>query len=182
MRFAFGFFRFLGRGILGLGLFMLLSVLWTMVMFAFNPWLDAKAGQWRKMQPIIVGDAEAGTTRVVLYGTWIEERSSKPHLVPLPLDAEGTQRAAHVFTAWRKVADQPWQYEATWDDGDYLLQSRYRVDARGIPVLIQARGRDPSLAFLGMILAVVTLVIWKGYARWRTHRVFADSLRDAIKG
>jgi hypothetical protein len=51
-------------------------------------------------------------------------------------------------------------FEVIWDDRDHVMESRYRLEGQK-PVLVESRGRDPAIGFQGMVLAVLTLVIWK---------------------
>lgn len=64
---------------------------------------------------------------------------------------------------------EKWRYEVRWENRDYLLESRYRLDG-DTPVLVATRGRSPALAFQAIILAVVTLVLWRIGRWWRRRR------------
>ena len=152
----------LGRGVFGLVVFFVLSIAWIGVLFLVNPWMASS--HWKHQHPIIVGNTATGVTRVVLYPVFENEKNSA--LVPWPLVPSGTGREGWVRTAWKTVDGHAWQFEARWDDGDYILESRYRVDGR-TPVLVESRGRDPGLGLIGMALAVITLLLWKAVRWWR---------------
>jgi hypothetical protein len=158
--------RAAGRGLLALVVFFGLSIGWTGILFVINPWSNVDSGAWPRQHPIIVGSGESGKTRVILYRHLEAEVKADPTLVPWPLTATGTGQDGGVFTKWTTVSDKPWQFEASWDDRDHLMESRYRLEGER-PVLVQARGRDPSFGFLGVILATITLVIWKIVMWWR---------------
>jgi hypothetical protein len=78
-----------------------------------------------------------------------------------------------AHTAWNTVSDKPWQFEVIWDDRDHVMESRYRLEGQK-PVLVESRGRDPAIGFQGMVLAVLTLVIWKTTKWWRRRRAAAN--------
>ena len=162
--------RTVGRGLLGLVAFFGLCVAWTGILFVINPWSNVESGAWQPRHPIIVGSGESGKTRVILYRRLEDEAKADPTLVPWPLTATGTGQDGGAFTKWTTVGGKPWQFEASWDDRDHLIESRYRLDGEK-PVLIQSRGRDPSLGFIGVILAVITLVLWKILLWWRRRLV-----------
>jgi hypothetical protein len=75
-----------------------------------------------------------------------------------------------AYTAWKTVSGKSWQFEVVWDDRDHVMESRYRLEGQK-PVLVEMRGRDASIAFQGMVLAVLTLLIWKISKWWRRRSV-----------
>jgi hypothetical protein len=75
-----------------------------------------------------------------------------------------------AHTAWNTVSDKPWQFEVICD---HVMESRYRLEGQK-PVLVESRGRDPAIGFQGMVLAVLTLVIWKTTKWWRRRRAAAN--------
>jgi len=158
--------RALGRGLFGLGVFVALAIGWTTVMFFVNPWSSADPGRWPGVRPIIVGSRDTGKTRVILYSRFAAEQQADPTLVPWPLVPDGTGLEGRARTAWQTVDAKAWQYQASWDDGDYILESRYRLDGQQ-PVLVEIRGRDPSLGFWGMVLALLSVLVWKALRWWR---------------
>ncbi len=164
--------RAVGRGLLGLVIFFGLGVAWTGILFVINPWSSVDSGTWNHNHPIIVASGESGKTRVILYRKLEGEMKADPTLVPWPLTTSGTGQEDGVFTKWTSVGGKPWQFEASWDDRDHLLESRYRLEGEK-PVLVQARSRDPSLGFLGVILTAITLVVWKLVLWWRRRQAFS---------
>ena len=164
--------RAVGRGLLALMVFFGLCVAWTGILFVINPWSNVDSGTWQRHHPIVVGSGESGKTRVILYRKLEDEVKADPTLVPWPLTATGTGQDGGAFTKWTTVGGKPWQFEASWDDRDHLMESRYRLEGEK-PVLVQARGRDPSLGFLGVILAVITLVLWKIALWWRRRQAIS---------
>lgn len=161
--------RMVGRGLLAGLIFFGLCVAWTGILFVINPWSDVDSGTWRNQHPIIVSSGESGKTRVILYRKLDDELKTDPTLVPWPLTATGTGQVGDVVTKWTTVGGKPWQFEASWDDRDHLLESRYRLDGEK-PVLVQARARDPSLGFLGVMLAIGSVAIWKIALWWRRRQ------------
>lgn len=159
----------LGRGLSALAVFVAMAVGWTLLVFFFSPWFSAESNRWPSACPIIVGSAETGQTRVILYHRFAAEQKADPTLVPWPLVPAGTGQEGQVRTAWQSVAGKAWRYEARWDDGDYILESRYRLDGTR-PVLVESRRRDPSLGLIGILLALFTLVIWKAVQWWQQRR------------
>ena len=163
-----------GRMLLGLVTFFALCLAWTGVLFVFNPWSAAKPGEWPDSRPIAVTSGTTNKTRVILFRNLAEEKKADPSLVPWPATASGSNQDdnqdGNVHSSWKTVSGKAWQFEVSWDDRDHLLESRYRLDGE-IPVLVETRGRDPSFGFLGVILAVVSLILWRIAGWWRRRRV-----------
>ena len=178
MNLVFKMIRAVGRGLLALLTFFGLCVAWTGALFVINPWSSIDSGTWQHSRPIVVGSGETGKTRVILYRQFEEQKKVDPNLVPWPLTPNGTAQDERAITRWSTVGGKPWQFEASWDDGDHLLESRYRLDGEK-PVLVQVRGRDPGLGFVGVILAVVSLVVWKIVLWWRGRKLRSDSDHNA---
>lgn len=167
------FFRGLLRGLLGLVLFCVLAVAWTAVLFFVDPWHKAPAGDWPRLSPLVVSSAQSGRSWVVLPWQLAKLQQEDPGLQPWPRQPAGEMQEGGVRAAWKSVAGAPWQYEVSWDDGDNILESRYRVEGERA-VLIEYRGRTPALAFQGMGLALLSLLLWKlGRWLWRRKKVAA---------
>lgn len=169
MNWLWRLFKGIGRMALDLGLFFALCLGWTMILYVLNPWSAAEPDKWPGQRPIAVTSGESGTTRIILYRNFPDAIEKDPTLVPWPTTTAGTGQEGQARTAWKSVAGKPWQFEVSWDDGDHLLESRYRLDGDK-PVLVEARGRDPGIAFQGIVLAVLTLIGWKFVAWWRRRK------------
>lgn len=159
-----------GSILLALGVFFSLCLGWTMALYVLNPWSSAGPGEWPDRRPIAVTNGKSGKTRIILYRYLANEIEKDPTLVPWPATSEGTGQEGQAHTAWEAVGGKPWEYEVSWDDGDHRLESRYRLDGDK-PVLVESRGRDPGVAFQGIFLAVLTLIVWKSVAWWHRRRM-----------
>jgi hypothetical protein len=155
-----------GRLIAGLMTFVGLTMAWTGLLFVVNPWTSAGSGEWPGSRPVAVTSGVTNKTRVILFRNLADETKADPSLVPWPATASGSNQDGDVHTTWATVSGKKWQYEVSWDDRDHLLESRYRLDGKK-PVLIEDRGRDPGLAFKGIILAIFSIVVLKivGWSR-----------------
>jgi hypothetical protein len=107
-----------------------------------------------------------------LYRKLEDEAKSDPTLVPWPLTATGAGQDGDAVTKWTTLGGKPWQFEAVWEDRDHLIESRCRLDGEK-PILVQACVRDPSLGFFGVILAAMTLLVWKITLWWRRRRAIS---------
>lgn len=165
--------RWFGRMVLALLSFFAIAIGWTAVLYAVNPWATAQSGEWPRHRPIVVSSGAKEKTRVILYRQLADETQKDPSLVPWPATPSGTAQVGEAHTAWNTVSDKPWQFEVIWDDRDHVMESRYRLEGQK-PVLVESRGRDPAIGFQGMVLAVLTLVIWKTTKWWRRRRAAAN--------
>ncbi len=161
--------RGVGRAVSAFVLFFAMAIGWTAVLYAVNPWSAVQNGAWPTHRPIVVSSGATQQSRVILYRHLAQETDKDPTLVPWPATPEGATQDGHVHTAWKTVSGERWQFEVLWDDRDHVLESRYRLEGK-TPVLVEARGRDPAIAFQGIVLAILTLVIWKTTTWWRRRR------------
>ena len=138
-------------------------------MYILNPWLTAQTGKWPELRPIAVTSSETGKTRIILYRNFASAMDQDSTLVPWPGTSTGSCQEEQVYTAWKTVGGKPWQYEVTWEDGDHIFESRYRLEGE-TPVLIETRGRDIRIAFEGIVLGILTLIVWKSFA-WSQRRM-----------
>lgn len=171
--------KWFGRMLSGLLIFIALCMAWTGLLIVTNPWSTANLGEWPDSRPIAVASGVTNKTRVILFRNFAEEKKADPSLVPWPATASGSNQEGgedqedQVHTTWKTVSGEAWQFEVSWDDMDNLLESRYRLDGEN-PVLVEARGRDPGLAFQGIILAVVSLIVWRIAGWWRRRKTERD--------
>lgn len=155
-----------GRLLSGLAVFIGLTLAWTGLLYGINPWSSAHPGQWPDSRPIAVTSGATQKTRVILFRRLAEETRADPSLVPWPATTSGSNQDDRVHTAWKTSSSKAWQFEVIWDDRDHLLESRYRLEGEK-PVLVEHRGRDPGLAFQGIILAVISIIVWRVTGWWR---------------
>ena len=166
------FLRGIGRFLRGVLLFFGLCLVWTGLLYVLQFWSDAGMDPWPGAYPVAVTHVATGTTQVIPFRALAEARKADPSLVPWPVTPSGSTQEGRVHTAWSTVQGERWQFEVRWEDRDYLLESRYRLDG-DIPVLVATRGRGPALAFQAIILAVATIVLvalWRMVQRWRHRR------------
>ena len=162
--------RWFGRVAMAFALFFALAIGWTGVLYAVNPWSSVQPGEWPRHRPIVVSSGGRENSRVILYRSLAEETQKDPALVPWPATPSGAAQVGQAYTAWKTVSGKSWQFEVVWDDRDHVMESRYRLEGQK-PVLVEMRGRDASIAFQGMVLAVLTLLIWKISKWWRRRSV-----------
>ncbi len=160
--------RGIGRFVRGVLLFFGLCLAWTGALYVLQFWSAADGGAWPAAYPIAVTHA-TGTTQVIPFRKLEEARKADPSLVPWPVTPSGSAQEDRVHTSRNTVDGEKWRYEVRWENRDYLLESRYRLDG-DTPVLVATRGRSPALAFQAIILAVVTLVLWRIGRWWRRRR------------
>lgn len=170
MRWLSVFFKSIARLLLGLLLLISLSLAWTWVLYFFAPWVAASNGAWPPHRPIVVSSIQQPQARVILYRELAEQRQSDPALRLWSGPGSGRLNDGGLRTEWRAVTGEAWQLEARWEDGDYLMESRYRLEAQ-TPLLIESRERDPGLAIKGLGLAVLSLSAWRLVAWWRRRQL-----------
>lgn len=151
--------RHVGRLLLALAVFIALCLGWTFALMAMAPWQTAPPGDWPAHRPLVVSEP-SGLNRVMLYRDYRQALTAGQPLFPWPAVATGERREPGRFVRWQTVAGRSWQFEVLWDDGDHVLESRYRLDGER-PVLVESRGRDPGIALRGIIAAVLTVLVWK---------------------
>jgi hypothetical protein len=172
MRILFKLLKGFGRLVFGLVIFIVVAMVWTGLLFVVNPWSSARSGEWPDSRPIAVTSGATNTTRVILFRNLAEETKVDASLVPWPATSSGSNQVDHgdspVHTTWKTVSGKLWQFEVSFEDRDHLLESRYRLEGE-TPVLVESRGRDPGLGFLGVILAVISLIVWRMAGWWRSR-------------
>lgn len=151
--------RGLRRLFSGLLIFVGLAWAWGMLLYSINPWSTASPGEWPGSRPIAISSPATQTTRVILYRHLEEATLADPALVPWPATASGSNQLDRLHTTWETASGKPWQFEVRWDDRDHVLDSRYRLEGKK-PVLVESRGRDVGVAFQGIILALVSILVW----------------------
>lgn len=166
MAWTLAFLRRIGRAALGHVLFFAVAIGWTGLLYAVYPWTTTVTSQWPGHSPIAVSSGGRTNSRIILYRELSMEMQKDPELVPWPATPTGTASAGQIHTHWKTDRGKPWQLEVSWDDKDHVLESRYRLQGQH-PVLVATRVRDVSIAFKGMLLAILTLLFWKAAQWWR---------------
>lgn len=161
--------RKLGHAVRGHVLFFAVALGWTGLLYTLYPWTAASTGDWPEQRPIAVSSAGRTDSRVILYRQLEAELQKDPTLVPWPATPAGSALAGQIRTSWNTVHGKAWQFEVVWDDHDHILESRYRVQGQRA-VLVASRVRDVSIAFKGLLLAIVTLLLWKATQWWRRRQ------------
>jgi hypothetical protein len=169
MNILFRLLKSFGRLLTSMVIFIVVCIAWVGLLFVFKPWTSAHSGEWLDSRPIAVTSGATNKTKVILFRKLAEETKADSTLVPWPATATGTYEDGKVRSTWKTVGGKAWQFEVVWDERDYLLESRYRLEGDK-PVLIESRGRDPSLGFQGVLLAVVSLMVWRITGWWRRRR------------
>jgi hypothetical protein len=169
MNILFSILKWFGRLLSSLVIFIVVCMAWVGLLYVFKPWTSANTGEWLGSRPIVVTSGTTNKTRVILFRKLADETKADPTLVPWPVTATGTYEDGQVHSTWKTVSGKTWQFEVVWDERDYLFESRYRLEGEK-PVLVESRGRDPSLGFQGVLLAVISLAVWRIVGRWRRRR------------
>ena len=157
--------------ILGLVSFIFIALAWGFLLMQFWPWEAAAPDGWSPGYQLLITDS-AGRTKTITYQEYLDLVKHGQRIEAQPATESGgiqinqpSQGNKNRLT-WTTATNQPWQYELSYDQRDYLHQIRYRVEGEK-PILVQTRIRGPQIGLLIIPLTLISMIIWRVVCWWR---------------